>query len=89
MQYNGWKNKETYEAFRWLEPYLTEDLRDGAEVESTEVKDALNNMRADLPEICGLFEDFIDDALDRIACHEIAEHITEKNRGAGRAGAHI
>jgi hypothetical protein len=77
MQYNGWT---TYEAFRWLEPYLTEDLRDGAEVESTEVKDALNNMRAAARSAaCSQ-----DDALDRIACHEIAEHITEKNRRAGR-----
>jgi len=80
MEYNGWKNIETYQAFLWFEEEGWED----GEVESTEVKDALNNMRADLPEICGLFSDFIDDALDRIACHEIAEHITEKNRRAGR-----
>lgn len=84
MDYHGWANKETFIAYRWLEPYLTEDLRDGGEVTSTEVKDALNNMRADARDMCDLFSDFIDAALDRVACHEIAEHITEKKRGAGR-----
>jgi hypothetical protein len=84
MEHNGWENKETFLAYQWLEPYLTEDLRAGAEVTATEVKDALNNMRADAKDMCGLFSDFIDAALDRVACYEIAEHITEKSRRAGR-----
>jgi len=86
MEHNGWANKETLTAYEWLEPYLTEDLRAGDEVTSTEVKDALNNLRADAKNMCGLFSAFIDAALDRVACYEIAEHITEKSRGAGRAG---
>jgi len=84
MEYNGWANKATYLASRWLEDYLAQELRDGNEVCAAHVKDTLNNMRADVPKLWGLFSDLIDDAMGQIDCYQIAERATEKSRGAGR-----
>ena len=77
MSFNGWTNKETWLANMWLSEYFQQEVEDGQEICATHVKDTINNMLADAPEMWGLFSDLLNDAIAEVNCHEIASHYQE------------
>jgi len=77
--YNGWTNKETWLVNLWLGDYFQQELADGYEITSAHIKDTINNMLADSPELWGLFSDLLNCAVGEINCYEIAAHY-EKER---------
>ena len=74
MSYNGWTNKETWLVNLWLGDYFQAEIEDGQEITAAHVKDTINNMLADAPELWGLFSDLLNCALGEIDCHAIASH---------------
>jgi hypothetical protein len=72
--YNGWTNKETWLVNLWLREHFQQELKDGYEITSAHIKDTINNMLSDSPELWGLFSDLLDCALGEINCYEIAAH---------------
>lgn len=74
MQYNGWTNKETWLVNLWLGDYFQQEIDDGQTICASHVKDTINNMLADAPEMLGLFSDLLSTAIGKINCHEIAAH---------------
>jgi len=77
--YNGWTNKETWLVNLWLGDYFQQELEDGNEITSAHIKDTINNMLADSPELWGLFSDLLNCAVGEINCYEIAARY-EKER---------
>jgi hypothetical protein len=80
--YNGWTNKETWLVNRWLGEYFQQELKDGYEITSAHIKDTINNMLSDSPELWGLFSDLLDCALGEINCYEIAAHYAREEEDA-------
>jgi len=75
--YNGWSNKETWLANLWLSDYFTQEIEDGQDICAAHIKDTINNMLADSPELWGLFSDLLNTAISGIDCYEIASHYQE------------
>jgi len=75
--YNGWTNKETWLANLWLSDYFTQEIEDGQSISAAHIKDTINNMLADSPDIWGLFSDLLNTAVSSIDCYEIASHYQE------------
>jgi hypothetical protein len=80
--YNGWTNKETWLVNLWLGEYFQRELKDGNEITAAHIKDTINNMLADSPELWGLFSDLLDCALGEINCYEIAAHYAREKEDA-------
>jgi hypothetical protein len=73
-QFNGWTNKETWLVNLWLSEYFQQEIETGQEICTTHIKDTINNMLADAPEMWGLFSDLIEMAIANVNCEEIASH---------------
>ena len=78
--YNGWTNYETWLVNLWLGGYLQQELEDGNEITAAHIKDTINNMLADTPELWGMFSDLLNSAISNIDCYEIAAHYNQQEQ---------
>jgi hypothetical protein len=83
MQYNGWKNKETWLVGVWYFDYLTDYFADAEQyhVEADELKEAVmyiaeeSEALSQLPN--GLLSDFINTCWGAVDWHSLAEHLND------------
>ena len=73
MDYNGWKNKETWLVNLWLDDYLSEMQEEGNHITADYVEEIVGDMvNEELGN--GMIYDLLQCALGKVDYHEIADH---------------